>query len=171
MRIVEVMLGYDGTQRWIDYGEDFSALNQRFYRVRRVPGTAPEDEDSDGIDGWYELQHDFLDPLNGADAAVDHDGDGASNLAEYNRHTDPGDTAEVNVTLFTDPVLGDDSHNGLRPVPEGPNGPIRNIHAAVDVALSGDAIEMAAGTYPGDVVVTKDLVFIPRGSVVVVSDI
>ncbi len=55
-----------------------------FYRVRAVPLTQPLDLDGDGIDDVYELRHRaFLDPLNPADAALDYDGDGKSNLQEY----------------------------------------------------------------------------------------
>ena len=63
-----------------------------FYRVRRVPISAPLDMDGDGIDDVYELRHaGFLNPLDGADAAKDFDGDGYSNLTEYLVGTDVAD--------------------------------------------------------------------------------
>jgi alpha-tubulin suppressor-like RCC1 family protein len=62
-----------------------------FYRVRAVPFGQPLDLDGDGIDDGYELRHRaFLNPFNPADAALDYDGDGRSNLQEYRDGTDPG---------------------------------------------------------------------------------
>ncbi|GEM_PF-1179106 len=55
-------------------------------------GTNPasEDSDEDGIDDKYELDHPtILDPLDPDDAAMDPDGDGRSNLREYEDGTDP----------------------------------------------------------------------------------
>jgi alpha-tubulin suppressor-like RCC1 family protein len=73
---------------------------------------ADPDDDNDGIpDDWEILQG--LDPLNGADANLDIDGDGLTTLQEYDAGTDlftidtDGDgvidSDEVNV-LFTDPT-------------------------------------------------------------------
>jgi hypothetical protein len=62
----------------------------QFYRVRRVPLSEPLDLDDDGIDDVFELRHSqALSPLDPADAEVDYDGDGDSNLVEYQRGTDP----------------------------------------------------------------------------------
>ncbi|MCI0536136.1 MAG: PA14 domain-containing protein, partial [Verrucomicrobiales bacterium] len=61
-----------------------------FYRIRKVPIDQPLDTDGDGIDDVYELRNpDILKPLDGSDAALDFDADGASNLDEYRRGTDP----------------------------------------------------------------------------------
>ena len=61
-----------------------------FYRIRAVPFAQPLDLDGDGIDDGYELSHrTFLNPFNPADAALDYDGDGQSNLQEYRDGTDP----------------------------------------------------------------------------------
>lgn len=61
-----------------------------FYRIRAVPFAQPLDLDGDGIDDAYELRHRiFLNPFNPADAAMDFDGDGRSNLQEYRDGTDP----------------------------------------------------------------------------------
>ena len=50
----------------------------------------PIDSDGDGIDDVYELRHGvFLNPLDPADARLDFDHDGLSNLEEYQRGTDP----------------------------------------------------------------------------------
>ena len=61
----------------------------RFYRVAVYTLNQPGDQDRDGMDDVFELQHAGLDPLNALDAKSDLDGDGASNLDEYRAHTDP----------------------------------------------------------------------------------
>lgn len=61
-----------------------------FYRVLQVPIAHPLDTDGDGIDDVFELRHRaFLNPLDPADALLDFDQDGVSNLEEYRRGTDP----------------------------------------------------------------------------------
>ncbi|EDN65672.1 hypothetical protein BGP_1066 [Beggiatoa sp. PS] len=44
---------------------------------------ADTDDDNDGLSDEYEARYEFLDPLNAADATADEDGDGVSNLEEY----------------------------------------------------------------------------------------
>ncbi|WGL15349.1 GlyGly-CTERM sorting domain-containing protein [Microbulbifer bruguierae] len=53
-----------------------------------IGNNADEDDDNDGMDDEWELSY-GLDPLNPADASGDPDGDGASNLSEYQANTDP----------------------------------------------------------------------------------
>jgi hypothetical protein len=68
-----------------------AANGSAFYRIRAVPLAQPLDLDGDGMDDGYELRHrTFLDPFNPADAALDFDGDGRTNLQEYRDGTDPG---------------------------------------------------------------------------------
>lgn len=78
----------------------------RFYRVRRIPVTAAEDQDGDGIDDVYELGlSSILDPLDPIDASLDSDGDGLTNREEYERGTDPltpGIPAATRVTSSPD---------------------------------------------------------------------
>lgn len=60
-----------------------------FYRVVRASVDQPLDTDEDGIDDVFELRHPgILHALNPADALEDFDGDGASNLVEFQRGTD-----------------------------------------------------------------------------------
>ncbi|MBL9127492.1 MAG: hypothetical protein JNL97_07595, partial [Verrucomicrobiales bacterium] len=60
------------------------SLPSRFYRVEQVPVATPRDLDADGIDDVFEIAaRPLLDPLNPADAVLDPDTDGRSNLQEY----------------------------------------------------------------------------------------
>lgn len=71
-----------------------TGISARFYRVERVPVTAPKDSDGDGIDDVYEMRHpSILNALNAADAGQDADNDGKTNLQEYRAGTDPGGTS------------------------------------------------------------------------------
>lgn len=49
------------------------------------------DSDGDGMPDGYEAQYAFLSSTNAADALLDYDGDGLSNLAEYRAGTAPND--------------------------------------------------------------------------------
>jgi hypothetical protein len=60
------------------------------FRLLAVPLARPADVDGDGIADLYEFTRaSILNPLDGSDAGRDSDGDGFSNLAEYQNGTDP----------------------------------------------------------------------------------
>ncbi len=62
----------------------------RFYRVEKVSLASPKDSDSDGMDDAYELAYrPVLNPLNAADADLDSDTDGRTNVEEYRARTNP----------------------------------------------------------------------------------
>jgi len=62
------------------------------------------DADNDGMQDSWELANGFT-PANGADAALDADGDGGTNLAEFVAGTDPRDPASA-FTLGIEPAGG-----------------------------------------------------------------
>jgi len=54
-----------------------------------VGNNADSDDDNDNLPDEYENQYAFLNPLDAGDALLDNDGDGTSNLEEYEAGTDP----------------------------------------------------------------------------------
>ncbi|HEV8542044.1 MAG TPA: hypothetical protein VGR78_06615, partial [Verrucomicrobiae bacterium] len=86
-QVVALALGQNGSGELKDQARRDGAA---YYRVRQVPQAQSLDVDADGLPDVYELQHPtFLNPLNAADASLDYDGDGKSNLQEYIDKTDP----------------------------------------------------------------------------------
>ncbi len=85
---------------------DVPKVSPSFYRIESIPISSPLDTDSDGIDDIYELRHNtILDPLNSEDALLDDDQDGATNLEEYTRGTNPLDNTSAPATTFTSSPL------------------------------------------------------------------
>ncbi len=60
-----------------------------FFRIQQVSRAASLDTDADGIPDVYELQHPPLDGLNPADARLDLDGNGRTELEDYLDATTP----------------------------------------------------------------------------------
>lgn len=163
-------LAYFGNLDQVDGGDpDNDGLtNLQEYLLGTSPANA--DTDQDGMpDGW-EVAHGF-DPGNAADAIQDADGDGMSNGAEYRRNTDPRNAGDVNITLYVDPVAGNDANYGTMPDGAGLFGPKRTIAAALEAAVTGDRVQAAQGVYTGGLPVWrtrgKTIRLVPRGAVIV----
>jgi hypothetical protein len=131
------------------------------------------DADGDGMPDWYERQFTFLDPNNPADAALDQDGDGLTNLREFQLGTAPDnpdtdgdglpDGAEVNRTAGgapapTDPLRADTDGDGLSDRVETDTGVFVSANdTGSDPLLPdtdgdgfGDQQEVLAGSNPND---------------------
>ncbi len=76
-----------------------------FYRIQPTPITAPADVDGDGIDDLYEHQSPILNPLDSADAHLDSDQDGKTNLTEYLQGSDPELHDGYSITALSDSLL------------------------------------------------------------------
>ncbi|MCX8108928.1 MAG: hypothetical protein N3G20_08995, partial [Verrucomicrobiae bacterium] len=99
------------------------------------------DSDGDGMPDWWEALYPFLNANDRADASLDYDQDGLSNLLEYQRKTLPNnpdtdgdgamDGAEVNRTVNgvpapTDPANPDTDGDGLKDGVETGTGVFQN---------------------------------------------
>ena len=112
------------------------------------------DADFSGIPDWYEMKY-ALEPGSAALAAADSDGDGLSNLQEFQRGTDPhnadtdgdglSDGAEV--ALGTNPLNADSDGDGLSDFAEI-NAPMPTNPLLADTDGDGvsDKDEVRAGT-------------------------
>ncbi|PWU10114.1 MAG: hypothetical protein C5B50_26110 [Verrucomicrobia bacterium] len=169
---VAMALGTMGGGQLVDKN---AAVQAAFFRIRKVPLSSPLATAGDGIDDVYKLQHPnvFTDPLNPAYAGMDFDGDGVSNLREYQRGTDPANPASVNVNLYINSANGSDSNDGITPSATpwamGTHGPMLTVQGAISVTVSHDTVVIAAGMYhntlldPGP----RSITLSPQGSVTI----
>ncbi len=114
------------------------------------------DADGSGIPDWYEMKY-ALEPGSAALAATDSDGDGLTNLQEYQRRTDPhnadsdgdGLSDSQEVALGTNPLNADTDGDGLSDYAEVtapfPSNPLK---ADSDNDGVNDRDESARGTDP-----------------------
>jgi len=65
------------------------------------------DDDEDGMDDAWEIEH-GLDPADPGDAGTDADGDGLTNLEEYQLDSDPRDASSPPTDFFVDPEGNDE---------------------------------------------------------------
>ena len=188
-------LGTPGPASWTDPGA-LRSCDRRFYRLLQIPRAQPRDEDEDGMNDVYELEHAEHDPLDAADAAEDPDSDGLENLPECawttdpanpdsdgdqvsdgrevnERGTDPLDAGSCAITLYASSVYGDDAFDGLTPLPENGHGPKHSVAEAIAVALSGDTVDIGAGEYTLVSVDTqgKAITLKPNGSVTILTSL
>ncbi|HKS38707.1 MAG TPA: hypothetical protein VJW76_16050, partial [Verrucomicrobiae bacterium] len=91
LAVAALGLGQDGSGLLSD-SATIDGASQAYYRVRQVPLAQSLDVDGDALPDVYELQRSaYLNPLNPADAALDYDGDGKSNLQEFRDGTNPAE--------------------------------------------------------------------------------
>ncbi len=77
-----------------------------FYRIEQIPVVTPRDTDGDGLDDVFELRHPgACNPLV-ADAALDPDGDGRTNLEEFVLGTNPAMANLVPQVSLLSPTIG-----------------------------------------------------------------
>ncbi len=96
------------------------------------------DRDSDELPDWWESLY-FDNPIS-ANPASDPDGDGISNLKEYERASDPTDPTSV-LTLY---VSQDGKH--IPPFITWENA-ATNIQDAIDMAVDGESVLVTNGIY------------------------
>jgi len=169
---VAMVLGPTGSGRLTDTN---AAAGIAFFRVNKVPLTSPLATAGDGIDDVYKLQRPnvFPNPVDPTYATLDYDGDGVSNLREYQRGTDPASAASANVNLYVNSATGSDSNDGITSTPTpwvmGTHGPMLTIQGAISVSVSGDNLVIAAGTYPDALLDpgTRTVTLSPQGTVIV----
>lgn len=104
----------------------------------------------DGIPDWWRAQYfggDGTTTNGNSCASCNPDLDGASNLQEYLRSTDPTNSLSVNIILYADWGMSDNTYDGYAATITGGHGPKRDIQAAITAALSNDTVQVAAGTY------------------------
>lgn len=169
---VAMMLGTAGGGQLTDTN---AAVGMAFFKVQKVPLISPHATDGDGIDDVYKLQHPnvFPNPLNPIYATLDFDGDGVSNLREYQRGTDPANAASINVNLYVDSAIGSDAYDGITssitPWAMGIHGPMLTIQGAINTTVNGDNVVILTGMYhdtllnPG----IKSVTLSPQGSVII----
>lgn len=103
-------------------------------------GVSGPDSDVDGIPNWWEIRH-GLNPANANDAQIDTDGDGLTNVEEFNRNTYPDDSDtdddglsdgnEVN-TYQSNPRSADTDKDGLSDGDEVTNWNTSPIYSDTD---------------------------------------
>jgi len=153
--VIGTFLATGTTQTIYGFGVAQAATGINAYVLRKTAD--PVDTDGDGLPDVYEELFAFLDPNDPADAALDFDGDGLTNLQEFTLGTRPdladtdgdglSDGAEVN-THNTNPLLADTDGDGLS---DGAEVTVHNTNpllADSDGDLFVDGWEVAAGSNP-----------------------
>jgi parallel beta-helix repeat protein len=95
-------------------------------------------EDNDALPNWWELQ--YFGAATAAEAGADPDGDGHTNVVEYELYS--SDPTVPAVTYYVDADRPDDSGDGL-----SWETAKRTVQAAIDQAADSDRVHIAPGIY------------------------
>ncbi|MCI0746492.1 MAG: LamG domain-containing protein, partial [Verrucomicrobia subdivision 3 bacterium] len=159
---------------------DATTITNNFAAEAETFGLA--DSDGDGMPNGYERRFTFLDPNNPADAAMDEDNDGATNLEEFRAGTLPdnpdtdGDTVNDGAELHrmvsgspapTNPLRADSDQDGLRDnVETGTGLYVSPTDTGTDPLLSDtdadtfpDGQEVIHDSDPNNQLITPDFAF------------
>ena len=92
---VVMVSGLESSPSWSFRVRGTNFIGSSFRSETALSGTVPVDTDDDGMPDSYENQITGLDANNPADAALDLDSDGASNLDEFRSGTAPGNPVSI----------------------------------------------------------------------------
>jgi outer membrane protein assembly factor BamB len=101
------------------------------------------DTDTDGLPDWWESK--YFGSATAPRPHEDPDGDGLTNIAEYEIYS--SDPTIASVIYYVDVENGDDSYDGRAPLWDGEHGPKQTIQAAIDTAIVTDTVIVAPGRY------------------------
>lgn len=101
-----------------------------------------DDRDGDGLPTWFERLYAFLDPTNPADAPLDQDSDGLTNLEEYQSNTLPDDP-DSDDDGATDTAEVRRLDNGV-PAPTNPRRPDTDQDGLLDSAETDTGVFVSA---------------------------
>jgi len=93
----------DGIADSIDNCPNDSNADQLNSDTDLMGNACDSDDDNDGMPDDWELAYN-LDPLNSSDALLDKDGDGVSNLREYQANTDPENPLSYPSKILITPI-------------------------------------------------------------------
>ena len=123
-----------------------------------IGDNADLDDDGDGMTDFFEIGHFGLDPLDPSDAVLDFDGDGYTNVEEFNAGTDllnPNSVPDADGDGIDDHADLDDDNDGIPDTFELATDnldPLNPADAALDADNDGfsNLVEFQSGTNPND---------------------
>jgi hypothetical protein len=158
----------DGVPDDIDNCPDVSNHDQLDVDLDDVGDVCDDDDDNDGMPDSWEIGY-WLNPIDPSDASQDADGDGLTNLDEYNLGTDPHDTDTDDDGIddgFDGYPLDDQLNLCIYIIRNGSTQKVFNsVQAAVDDpdAVDFDAIQITAKDYDEDVLYNRNTILTLSG--------